>query len=465
MIRRNLVESLVSVFLLVSFICAAQAMWGQDTGVVVGRLADQQGAVVASAKVSLTNDDTGLVLHAVTDSSGFFYFYRVPVGHYSVKAESSGFKPVEERVYVSVANAVFIDLALAGGGREQPKQNNYVEIKIFYATDRRKSGEMAPASFYSMERSPDEAMNFGTCKVSIPRDHRKGELDSPKWWKLRFRQDPNRDVVLLSVLASSERKFFSELASDVNSTTEKKAFVFIHGYNVTFEDAARRTAQLAYDLTFQGVPIFYSWPSKGSVSGYIADEATIDWVRPHLEKFLEQVAARSNATSIYLIAHSMGNRALAGALKDIVTRGERQQASHFREVVLAAPDIDAGVFRQLATALAGSADRVTLYASSKDRALAASKTVHEYARAGESGPNLVVVNGIDTVDVSAIDTGFLGHSYVADNTSVITDMIGLIAGSPAPHRVCLSAKTFNGLGYWLYGPPGVSGCPVPLPNP
>ena len=52
-----------------------------------------------------------------------------------------------------------------------------------------------------------------------------------------------------------------------------------------------------------------------------------------------------------------------------------------------------------------TADRVTLYASSSDEALALSKQVHGYPRAGESGDQLVVVPGIDTIDVSAVNTG------------------------------------------------------------
>src|SRR5262249_2696270 len=35
-------------------------------------------------------------------------------------------------------------------------------------------------------------------------------------------------------------------------------------FNVTFEDAVRRRAQIAYDLQFPGTPIRYSWPSQGT---------------------------------------------------------------------------------------------------------------------------------------------------------------------------------------------------------
>jgi esterase/lipase superfamily enzyme len=41
-------------------------------------------------------------------------------------------------------------------------------------------------------------------------------------------------------------------------------FYNVHGYNVSFDDAALRTAQLAYDLTFDCPAAFFSWPSKGT---------------------------------------------------------------------------------------------------------------------------------------------------------------------------------------------------------
>ena len=51
-----------------------------------------------------------------------------------------------------------------------------------------------------------------------------------------------------------------------------EVFVFVHGYNVTFEGAAQRTAQIAYDLKFSGAPIFYSWPSQARTLEYTVDD-------------------------------------------------------------------------------------------------------------------------------------------------------------------------------------------------
>ena len=52
--------------------------------------------------------------------------------------------------------------------------------------------------------------------------------------------------------------------------------MFIHGFNVSFADAAIRAAQLSCDLSIAGVMAFYSWPSQGTLAGYAADESSIE---------------------------------------------------------------------------------------------------------------------------------------------------------------------------------------------
>jgi len=321
----------------------------------------------------------------------------------------------------------------------------------------------AATAYYALEPHPAKdvsqrvygnqrgELELGTCRISIPRDHEVGELESPSVLRLEFREDPERHVVLLGVEQKPADEFFADLGGCVADSARKEAFVFVHGYNVTFEKAARRTAQLAHDLKFDGAPIFYSWPSQGGLLKYTIDETNVVWTVPHLKQFLVDVARRSGARSVHLIAHSMGNRALTSALRglsyDLDGKGPM-----FREVVLTAPDIDADVFRRdIAPAIIGTADRVTLYASSNDEALAASKQVHGYPRAGESGENMVVVPGIETIDVSAVDTSLLGHTYYGDNDTVLTDLGKLLAeSSPPDERHWLRAAALGQLKYWVF---------------
>jgi len=295
------------------------------------------------------------------------------------------------------------------------------------------------------------AFVMGTCEVSIPTNHQVAELEAPSVFKLDFVENPTKHVVLLDIEEKDSETFFSQLRQRVDQSTAKDAFVFVHGFNVTFEDAARRTAQLAYDLKFQGAPIFYSWPSQGGLFQYAVDETNVVWTVPHLHEFLKQIADQAGAQSVHLIAHSMGNRALTSALRELSLEMQ-EMPPRFHEVVLTAPDIDADVFRRdIAPAIVKTAKRVTLYASSNDEALVLSKQVHGYPRAGDTGDELVVIPGIETIDVSAVDTSLLGHTYYGDNATVISDMVDLVKNSKsARERSWLEMTPLNDLFYWIF---------------
>jgi esterase/lipase superfamily enzyme len=149
----------------------------------------------------------------------------------------------------------------------------------------------------------------------------------------------------------------------------------------------------------------------------------------------------------------MGNRALSEAISRVGAAAARGGGTLFNEIVLTAPDIDTDTFvSDIAPAIVPTARRVTLYASSKDKALALSKKVHTYDRAGESGAKIVLVDGVDTIDVSAVDTNFVGHSYYGENKSVLSDIFNLIQGQPPSKRFGLKPRTRNKRFYWVFQP-------------
>lgn len=344
----------------------------------------------------------------------------------------------------------------------------YGVVKLFYATDRQPVSGSSSLKFYGGERSENDQLVMGVCEVSIPRLHQVGKLERPSILKLEFSEDPEKHVVLLGAVQQSYEDFYSEMRGRISPSLSKEAFVFIHGYKVSFEDAALRTAQLAYDLKrtdtaveYDITPILYSWPSKGELASYGADEDTVIWTTPHLRWFLEDLATKSGATKIHLIAHSMGNRALTSALNTIATEARATIMPRFQQIVLAAPDIGLRNFKQLADVIQKPAEKITLYASSEDEPLRASKKFHEEQRAGDSGKNLTVFRGIDSIDVASVGGCllcfdrldpdlWLGHSYYANNPSVISDlMILLKEGKPPSQRPQLVPHT---RGYWEFRP-------------
>lgn len=328
---------------------------------------------------------------------------------------------------------------------------NYATMRVFYATDRAAALDFAnlpPAERYGGARGK---LDYGVADVSIPREHVPGLLESPSVWRLEFREDPSRHVVLMSMIRRSGPLFFRELSERVARSDGHNAFLFVHGYNVSFADAARRTAQMAYDLSFDGAPVFYSWPSQASLTGYTVDESNIEWSTAHIKQFLVDFAEKSEAENLYLIAHSMGNRGLTRALQMLML--ERPDLrGRFREIILAAPDVDAEVFRRdLVPALRQAGQRVTLYASSNDLALKASKEVHGYARAGDSGGGLVVLPGLETIDASGVDESILAHSYFVESKPVIRDILDLLRHNlPAGRREGLIGENGERGPFWRF---------------
>lgn len=337
----------------------------------------------------------------------------------------------------------------------------YAEVEVFYGTDRALNRSKPIGERFGPARSTFAELHRGVCKVSVPRDHRMGEIERPSIWKMEFTPDPRKHMVLLDLKELTRSGFHRRLQGNLAKSGARELLVFVHGYNVTFHDAVLRTAQLAYDLGLDGAPVLYSWPSRASLADYTRDEATIGASVFALEPFLRELASRSGARSIYLVAHSMGNRALTRALERIALGMRRDAKPMFSEIILTAPDIDAREFANLAQTFRRAGERVTLYASSKDGALKASKEVHGFARAGDTDPEVLVLSGIDTVDVSQVDTSLLGHSYFGDNCSVITDMKNLLRSrKPPQERSPLTKKEKRpGLLYWVF-PPGTD-CPAP----
>ena len=337
-----------------------------------------------------------------------------------------------------------------------PDKQQHETVRVFYGTDRNLTGSTRPKEFFGAKRA---SLSLGFCDVSIPKNHQEGKLESPKIWKLEFRENPDKHVVLKSVEPASGPEFLTSLRETIQNSIEVKqtpegevsstggeAFIFIHGYNNSFEDAARRTAQIAYDLKFKGAPLMYSWPSqaKGSLWAYKEDARTAQWCEENVTLFIEAIANESGARKIHLIAHSMGNRVLSRALKNIsqklATSGNPQPL--FNEVILTAPDIDAQIFKDsIAPHIVQTANRFTIYSSSDDLALKASRIANSFwhERLGEGGSYLTVFpkyKQINVVDASDIDTNLfaLGHSYHADNVSVLGDVKQVFQGIPASNR-------------------------------
>ncbi len=302
-------------------------------------------------------------------------------------------------------------------------------------------------------------LEWGRCEVTLPPNHQAGQFETASLMRMEFSQDPQKHIVLQRTVRMHEDDFLLDLQDVVVNSARHEAFVFVHGYNVSFAKAVRRTAQIWYDLEFDGAALCYSWPSQGETASYTYDEASVNWAVLQFEQMLKTVLHKSGAEKVHVIAHSMGNRILVQALERMSLENKSFDPTtpklRLGQIIMAAPDVDASAFRnRYLPAAREMADRVTMYASSKDRALIASAKIHGHTRAGLSGDYLVTVEGLETIDASAIDTSLIGHSYYGDNPLLIHDLRSLIdQNTPAKARQWLTevAKQSN-LSHWVFDP-------------
>jgi esterase/lipase superfamily enzyme len=310
-------------------------------------------------------------------------------------------------------------------------------VRIYYATDRAVTREGTSIVTYTNRPVPAGApLNLGTCQVTIPPNHVTGRFERPSLIKLEFKETPEKHVTLGTVRRLDAPKFWADLRGRVTNSSAREVFVFIHGFNNTFQDAAMTAGQLAFDLGFddaRGAPILYSWCSKGETTGYGADELAVTNTVQRLEEFLHQVARDSGANAVHLLAHSMGNRALTQALHRMsATRALAADAPPFHQLVLAAPDVDSRDFESISRAVASTSRHASLYWSKRDVALLASAVLHGHWRLGETG----IAEGFDSLDVSAAVASLKDiteHSYYHECPPVVLDLYRLF-GCKCPTR-------------------------------
>ncbi|MBW7932277.1 MAG: alpha/beta hydrolase [Gemmatimonadaceae bacterium] len=323
-------------------------------------------------------------------------------------------------------------------------------LNLLLATTRRSVASERPGLRYG----PDDgdSLQFAAVSVNVPSYRVRGTGDLPRPGTLRdnalaYRPDPQRDFFVTSTIPVDSARFVQRLAADLAQTQSRNLLVFVHGYNVSFEDAAVRAAQVTADLNFDGTVLLFSWPSAASVTAYVRDQQSARNAGFQLLRVLRNHASAAQPDRLHLLGHSMGVEVIGKAMTLTAPDDPTPQLG---EVVLAAPDVDSRVFRrEILPRLSPHAARITLYASSDDDALRASRLVNGAGRLGLGGDSIVVIDGMDTIDASRVTADVLGHTLFG-NESFLSDLALLLAdGKPAAERRLLPVKK-DGLTFYRF---------------
>lgn len=381
----------------------------------------------------------------------------------SASVSASAPAPVTAPPPAPVARSVTRGLTAApGSAKSDSATEDFHIVPVFYGTNRvqTKGGKRIG---YTSDRA--KALEMGQALISVPLNHKVPNIERPRAWNVPFwgrvefeSEDPKRHFTVRNIRTLKKQEMLAEIKKRLGAsdTFKGQSIVFIHGYNVGFDDALYRTAQISFDLQFDGAAFTYSWPAGGGLASYVYDRDSAQGAEPYLYEFLQMVQNETGTSQINIIAHSMGNQMLLQVLRSLKLRAPG--VSKINQIVLASPDVDRDAFEVLAREVTGLAKGITLYAASNDRALDASRVVAgNKPRAGDvpsQGP--VIVEGIDSIDITTLTTGYLalGHSGYAERTELLTDISKLFrTGQRPPERRVPAFKrmtTEAGGVYWRY---------------
>lgn len=403
-------------------------------------IAEKLSSVVSPDAIALLLED---LLDLVEETPAYSYvkelIARAKIDETECKTRSkfatASSKPEHAATVSQATIASGIDLGRTIAGETSPCQ-----VEVYFATNRTTTTK--EKGYFTGEHQ--ESIIYGNASVTIPVSrHRIGQVEQRPWWQFFYdKNDPRRYMVLNEIETLEQGAFSQKLIADTNTASD--LLVFLHGYNVTFEEAARRAAQFAYDMEFKGRIILYSWPSLGRTMGYPADEERAFLAADCFNRFLNGLEEGPWA-KVHVVAHSMGNRVMLLGLA-----GSNWPNSKLNQIVFVAADVYVEVFEQKFPKIREKAGRYSSYVSRSDRALQISSLLHKARRIGISNGGLYSFDGLETVDASELNTSLLslGHGYFAEKRSVITDLGNLIRnGLGAASRGLRSSADKK---YWLF---------------
>ncbi|MAK64074.1 MAG: hypothetical protein CMF75_04920 [Maricaulis sp.] len=230
--------------------------------------------------------------------------------------------------------------------------------------------------------------------------------------------------------------FFQELRDQ----PRRNIFLFVHGFNVSMDDALKSAArlqlaldqQLGTDTPAASLVVPFIWPSAGAVLEYWDDQDSAKHSAAAYSRFLNffvkwrdkgrgDPATDNCDRRINILAHSMGNRVLVYGLRDWAEKNGGTPHL-FRNVFMVAPDIvNESLEREKPGRLVSDAARnVVVYHASDDLALRSSKAANvanaiASRRLGHNGPEDMnaIARNVFAADCSDFNNGYepLGHSY------------------------------------------------------
>jgi hypothetical protein len=106
-----------------ALVCSLPLLCQVITGKILGTVTDSSGKLIPGVAVTVTNQQTGIAFHRVTDATGDYSVEQLPVGNYQVTASATGFQTsVTSGIAVSIGASVRVDSQLTVGSVNETVQ-------------------------------------------------------------------------------------------------------------------------------------------------------------------------------------------------------------------------------------------------------------------------------------------------------------------------------------------------------
>jgi len=236
-------------------------------------------------------------------------------------------------------------------------------------------------------------------------------------------------------------QFAAKINAKLAISKRKDGFIYVHGYKVVFENPLLVASELWHFLGYEGAFIAYAWPSTTDTLAYFSDLETAALSAGNLRILIEYLAETTAARRIHVIGYSAGTRVVTQALNQLALMhtgpDRRVSAKELRigHVILTGSDVDQHLFGSyLMDGMLEVTGGITVYASTKDRALGMSRWAFGRQRLGQivseplsseannylrQNQNLVIVNATDTPGAG---TGN-GHAYFRQSPWTSSDIL------------------------------------------
>jgi len=167
----------VLLLVLVTSATAHAAMQSQaTTGTIEGTVTDQTGAVLPGVAVSLKSVETGIVRMVLSDDRGIFRAPLLPVGHYDVSVEFTGFTKFEQTaIALTVGQTLQLNIRLSVAGTTQAVSVTE-EVPVVEATRTQVSSTIDDRAVANLPVNGRNFIDFVLLTPGVTRDVRAGDI-------------------------------------------------------------------------------------------------------------------------------------------------------------------------------------------------------------------------------------------------------------------------------------------------